>query len=165
MENEIIKTEEAKPVNGAYKQLLTDIGQLIADGRKQVLSAVNTAMFQMYWGIGQHIVEYEQKGEVRAQYGKSLLSTISKDLTQLYGLGFNRNNLQYMRKLYMAFPNCTTLSCNWSWSHHQQPFCRTLSTILAQTRRLSGSDELYHATKIQERIVIPNKMLLLQTKK
>lgn len=118
MENEIIKTEEAQPMNGAYKQLLTDIGQLIANGRKQVLSAVNTTMLQMYWGIGQHIVEYEQNGEIRAQYGKSLLSTISKDLTQLYGSGFNRNNLQYMRKLYMAFPNCTTLSCKLSWSHY-----------------------------------------------
>ena len=84
MENEIIKTEEMQPSNGAYKQLLTDIGQLITDGRKQVLFAVNTAMLQMYWGIGQHIVEYEQNGELRAQYGKSLLSTISKDLTQLY---------------------------------------------------------------------------------
>ena len=118
MENEIIKTEEIQPTIGAYKQLLTDIGQLIANGRKQVLSTVNTAMLQMYWGIGQHIVEYEQNGELRAQYGKSLLSTISKDLTQLYGSGFNRNNLQYMRKLYMAFPNCTTLSCKLSWSHY-----------------------------------------------
>lgn len=116
MENEIIKTEETQPVNGAYKQLLTDIGQLIANGRKRVLSAVNTTMLQMYWGIGQHIVEYEQNGELRAQYGKSLLPTISIDLTQLYGSGFNRNNLQYMRKLYMAFPNCTTLSCKLSWS-------------------------------------------------
>lgn len=118
MENEIIKPEGREPMNGAYKQLLTDIGQLIANGRKQILSTVNTAMLQMYWGIGQHIVEYEQNGEIRAQYGKSLLSTISKDLTQLYGSGFNRNNLQYMRKLYMAFPNCTTLSCKLSWSHY-----------------------------------------------
>ena len=114
MKSEIIKTEELPPSNGAYRQLLTDIGQLIADGRRQVLSAVNTTMLQMYWGIGQHIVEYEQNGELRAQYGKSLLSTISKDLTQLYGSGFNRNNLQYMRKLYRAFPNCTTLSCKLS---------------------------------------------------
>ena len=118
MEDEILKMEEIQPVNGAYKQLLTDIGQLIANGRKQVLSTVNTAMLQMYWGIGQYIVEFEQNGEIRAQYGKSLLSTISKDLTQLYGSGFNRNNLQYMRKLYMAFPNCTTLSCKLSWSHY-----------------------------------------------
>ena len=148
MENEIIKTEETQPVNGAYKQLLTDIGQLIANGRKRVLSAVNTTMLQMYWGIGQHIVEYEQNGELRAQYGKSLLPTISIDLTQLYGSGFNRNNLQYMRKLYMAFPNCTTLSCK-----YQQPLCCTLSTIPAKTRRFSGSDGLYYARRRQKKRV------------
>lgn len=135
-------------MNDAYKQMLTDIGQLIADGRKQVLSAVNTSMLQMYWGIGQHIVEYEQNGELRAQYGKSLLSTISKDLTQLYGSGFNRNNLQYMRKLYLAFPNCTTLSCKF-----QQPFCSMLPTIPAKTRRFSGSDGLYNATRRQKKRV------------
>ena len=101
-----------------YKQLLDNIGQLIADGRRKVMHTVNNGMLLMYWGIGKHIVEFEQEGAQRAQYGKSLLATISKDLTQRYGSGFNRNNLQYMRKLYSSFENCTTLSCKLTWSHY-----------------------------------------------
>ncbi len=118
MENKITKTDKTLIADSTYKQLLSEIGQVIAEGRKQVLKAVNTTMLQMYWSIGRHIVEYEQNGELRAQYGRSLLSSISKDLTEQYGTGFNRNNLQYMRKLYLAFPNCTTLSCKLSWSHY-----------------------------------------------
>ena len=73
---------------------------------------------QSYWAIGQHIVEFEQQGNERAEYGSNLLDRLVKDLRERYGTGFNRNNLQYMRKLYSAFPNCTTLSCKLSWSHY-----------------------------------------------
>ena len=54
----------------------------------------------------------------RAEYGSNLLDRLVKDLKERYGVGFNRSNLQYIRKLYVAFPNCTTLSCNLSWSHY-----------------------------------------------
>lgn len=101
-----------------YEGLIDSIGSLITESRQQVVSTVNNTMLKMYWGIGKYIVEFEQKGETRAQYGKALLITISKDLTERFGAGFNRNNLQYMRKLYNAYPNCTTLSCKLSWSHY-----------------------------------------------
>ena len=68
--------------------------------------------------IGRYIVEYEQHGADRAKYGSRLLSTLARDLSLKHGSGFNRNNLQYMRKLYRAFPICTTLSCKLSWSHY-----------------------------------------------
>lgn len=108
--NEIIKPD--------YEQLVANIGNILAEGRNKVATAINTALVQTYWTIGQHIVEYEQQGNERAEYGSNLLGRLVKDLKEQYGIGFNRNNLQYMRKLYTAFPNCTTLSCKLSWSHY-----------------------------------------------
>ena len=101
-----------------YKQLVFDIGNLLTESRKRVSEVISNTMILTYWQIGRNIVEYEQKGKERAEYGSNLINRLSKDLTDLYGKGFNRNNLQYMRKLYAAFPNCTTLSCNLSWSHY-----------------------------------------------
>lgn len=101
-----------------YEQLVVNIGTILAEGRNRVATAINTALVQTYWTIGQHIVEYEQHGNERAEYGSNLLNRLVKDLKEQYGVGFNRSNLQYMRKLYVAFPNCTTLSCKLSWSHY-----------------------------------------------
>jgi len=110
--NEIVPEQD----NG-YSGLIQSIGQLLGNARAQIAANVNTVMVQTYWHIGKYIVEYQQKGSSRAGYGDELLLKLSKDLRQLYGAGINRNNLQYMRKLYMTFPNCTTLSCKLSWSH------------------------------------------------
>jgi hypothetical protein len=113
--NEIVPERD----NG-YSGLIQSIGQLLGNARAQIAANVNTVMVQTYWHIGKYIVEYQQKGNSRAGYGDELLLKLSKDLRQLYGAGINRNNLQYMRKLYMTFPNCTTLSCKLSWSHYQE---------------------------------------------
>ena len=101
-----------------YEQLIANIGTVLAEGRNRVATAINTALVQTYWTIGQHIVEYEQQGNERAEYGSNLLNRLVKDLKEQYGVGFNRSNLQYMRKLYVAFPNCTTPSCKLSWRHY-----------------------------------------------
>ena len=106
--------------NTGYSQLVSDIGAMLADARKQLAVAVNNVLVETYWNIGKHIVEYEQNGNERAEYGSGLLNRLSRDLTERYGRGFNRNNLQYMRKFYMTFPNSTTLSCKLSWSHYQE---------------------------------------------
>ena len=90
-----------------YEQLIANIGTILAEGRNRVATAINTALVQTYWTIGQHIVEYEQQGNERAEYGSNLLNRLVKDLKEQYGVGFNRSNLQYMRKLDVAFPNCT----------------------------------------------------------
>ena len=68
--------------------------------------------------LGKHIVEYEQQGNERAEYGSYLLDRLVKDLKERYGVGFSRSNVHYMRKLYIAFPNCTTLTCKLSWRHY-----------------------------------------------
>ena len=65
-------------------------------------------------------MEFEQGGQVRAEYGKQLLVNLAKDLTRINGKGFNRSNLTYMRKLYLAFPKCGTLSHKLTWSHYYE---------------------------------------------
>jgi len=73
---------------------------------------------QTYWRIGQHIVEFEQNGNERAEYGSQLFDRLSKDLSVACGKGFSRSNLLYMRKLYQYFPIRETLSHVLGWSHY-----------------------------------------------
>lgn len=75
-------------------------------------------MLQTYWNIGRRIVEEEQNGNYRAEYGSSLLKELSKELTKEYGKGFSRSNLQSMRNLYLNYEKCQTLSGKLSWSHY-----------------------------------------------
>jgi predicted nuclease of restriction endonuclease-like (RecB) superfamily len=101
-----------------YTALINEIGNLLQKGREQVAQSVNTILVQTYWLVGRHIVEFEQGGKEKAEYGSFLFEQLSKDLTQLYGKGFSRANLLYMRKLYLTFPKSETLSNVLSWSHY-----------------------------------------------
>jgi predicted nuclease of restriction endonuclease-like (RecB) superfamily len=103
-----------------YSQLIQQIGVLLQSGREQAAKSVNTILVQTYWLIGQHIVEFEQKGNERAEYGSQLFERLSKDLTTAYGKGFGRSNLVYMRKLYLSFQISGTLSHKLSWSHYYE---------------------------------------------
>lgn len=75
-------------------------------------------MLQAYWNIGNRIVEEEQNGNIRADYGSSLLKQLSKELINEYGKGFSRSNLQSMRKFYLSYQKSQTLSGKLSWSHY-----------------------------------------------
>ncbi len=108
----------AAEVGTTYAGLVAAIGTLLEQARSKIALAANTALVETYWQTGRYIVEYEQHGSDRAQYGSALLSSLARDLTLAHGRGFNRNNLQYMRKLYRHFPKRTTLSCKLSWSHY-----------------------------------------------
>ncbi len=101
-----------------YSELIDKIGSLLQQGRQQAAQSVNTILVQTYWYIGQHIVEFEQKGNEKAEYGSQLFERLSKDLTIAYGKGFSRSNLSYMRKLYLSFPIRETLSHLLTWSHY-----------------------------------------------
>lgn len=115
MRDEIMNDIELAPT---YNSLLTDIGQLLQQARHQVASAVNTTMLTTYWTIGQYIVEYEQQGKERAEYGSDLINRLSRDLTERYGKGFSKSNLLYIRKLYTTFPISETVSHLLTWSHY-----------------------------------------------
>ena len=99
--------------------LLNTLRDLIAQARQQATRSVNTIQVQTYWQIGQHIVEFEQGGEARAQYGKRLLKNLATALTAEFGKGFDASNLRYMRLFYQAFPNCDALRHELSWTHYR----------------------------------------------
>lgn len=103
-----------------YSELIDKIGGLLQQGRQQAVQSVNTILVQTYWYIGQHIVEFEQKGNQKAEYGSQLFERLSKDLTIAYGKGFGRSNLLYMRKLYLSFPISGTVSHLLTWSHYYE---------------------------------------------
>lgn len=109
-------TKHLSPSNQA---LLSSIRELLNTGRKQVAQAVNATMVQTYWQIGRLIVEDEQQGEARAEYGKAVLKNLSTSLTAEFGKGFDTSNLRNMRLFYLAFPNCDALRHNLSWTHYR----------------------------------------------
>lgn len=107
---------EMKPADH-YEQLLDRIGSTLTTGRGRAMQAVNVHLLETYWRIGQNIVEFEQGGLVRAEYGSGLIPRLSKDLTLRHGKGFSRSNLKSMRQFYLAFPKSQTVSGLLSWSH------------------------------------------------
>ena len=117
----IKKVEPTYPVaiqDEEYVKLVSQISNLWDDARNKAFQAVNSSLLMANWHTGEYIVEFEQKGEARAKYGDALLVNLSKDLTRLRGRGFSRSVLTYMRKFYLAFPKCATVSHILSWSHY-----------------------------------------------
>lgn len=94
------------------------IAEVIAQARQQVRQAVNQHMVQAYWHIGRLIVEQEQQGQERAEYGKQQLKLLSERLQGEFGKGFDASNLRNMRRFYLAFPIRETVSLELSWSHY-----------------------------------------------
>ena len=101
-----------------YVRLVTQISDLWEDAKNKAALAINTELLDANWQTGQYIIEFEQGGKAKAKYGDRLLVNLSKDLTRLKGRGFSRSNLTYMRKLYLTFPKCETLSHQLTWSHY-----------------------------------------------
>jgi len=86
-----------------YSSLITDLASLIEQGRKTAVRHVNTALVATYWLVGRRIVEYEQKGKERAEYGDVLLERLAKDLSKKFRKGFGRENLRLMRQFYLIY--------------------------------------------------------------
>ena len=97
--------------------LISNIEQTIAIAKEKLATSVNTTITETYWQIGKYIVETEQDGKIKAAYGKKLLTTLSHELTLRLGKGYSRPNLNNMRKFYLKYPNCQTVSDKLSWSH------------------------------------------------
>jgi hypothetical protein len=104
--------EENKLViaNDNYQSLLGQISETYTIGYRKAVVAVNSNMVETYWKIGAHIVEFEQGGEIKAEYGKALLANLSKDLTRSIGKGFILSNLYMMRQFFIKYPIFQTLS-------------------------------------------------------
>ena len=98
--------------------LYQEVSDIIIGARHTVYRAANTEMVKAYWNIGKLIVEEEQKGKGRAEYGKELMVLLSKKLTKELGRGFSKSNLFNMRRLHLSYPIFQTLSGKLSWSHY-----------------------------------------------
>lgn len=105
------------------KQYITDIKEILEQARSKTYAAINAAMVEAYWKIGRRIVEEEQKGEERSEYGTGLIKHTSAELTKSLGRGFSETNVRNFRKFYLTFPNYQeiqqTVSAKLSWSHFQ----------------------------------------------
>ena len=102
------------------EELYANIRGILQSARKRAYSAVNFAMVESYWMIGQTIVEHEQHGEVRADYGKGLLKELAARLTKDFGKGFDERELRKMRQLYLTFQKRDTLRPELTWSHYRR---------------------------------------------
>ena len=101
-----------------YQQLIGHIAKDYQQGQHQAAQAINTQLIETYWQIGQRIVEFEQNGQQRAEYGKALITQLAKDLTLLLGKGFSRSNVVYMRLFYLRYPISQKPSHLLSWSNY-----------------------------------------------
>lgn len=112
-----------KPIN-SYKPagmdvLLRQLRDLIISARQKVVFTVNTLQVQTYWEVGRHIIEFEQNGAHRANYGTKLLDRLAEKLTQEFGKGFDISNLRNMRLFFKAFPIRDALRHELSWTHYR----------------------------------------------
>ena len=105
-------------IDSSYNSLLAHIGEALEYGRKKAVSRINESIVETYWTIGKYIVDFEQAGNEKAEYGSETLKRLSKDLIIRYGNGFGLSNVYRMRQLYTAFPIFATVSQKLSWSHY-----------------------------------------------
>ena len=104
-------------------KMLEQIKEVIINSRQKVAYEVNNTMLEAYWNVGRIIVENEQNGNYKAEYGKQLIKDLSKELRKVLGNGFSVSNLFNMRRFYITYPKFQTLSGKLSWSH----YCELLS--------------------------------------
>ncbi|WKZ21616.1 MAG: PDDEXK nuclease domain-containing protein [Candidatus Brocadiaceae baterium WH-1] len=102
-------------IEQTYKSIKT----VLEKARSKSFKAVNTAMVRAYWHVGKIIIEGEQKGKQRAEYGAYLIEELAKRLTVEYGQGFNKTNLWYMRQFYLTFQNLHALRGELTWTHYR----------------------------------------------
>ena len=105
--------------NQTIDRIYNDIKTVLEKARANAYRAVNFAMVTAYWEIGRIIVEEEQKGKKRAEYGENLISGLSVQLTNEFGKGFNRTNLKYIRQFYLKFQNGHALRDELTWTHYR----------------------------------------------
>ena len=103
----------------ALQDIYSEIRETLLASRNRAYAAVNFSMVQAYWQIGRIIVEHEQNGNLRAEYGKAVLQQLSTQLTEEFGKGFTVTNLKYMRQLYSTFPNGHALRGELTWTHYR----------------------------------------------
>ncbi|WP_316824027.1 YhcG family protein [Pedobacter miscanthi] len=111
-------------------ELFNAIREIINQSRLKVFRAANSALLESYWQIGKLIVEDEQQGKLRADYGAATLKNLSNQLTFEFGKGFDESNLRNIRSFYKSFPIRDAVRHELSWTHY-----RLLSRLDADEKR------------------------------
>jgi predicted nuclease of restriction endonuclease-like (RecB) superfamily len=124
----------------SYDNLLASIGLTIEAARQNAVRAINTELVKANWEIGRHIVEFEQRGNERADYGSVLLAKLSKDLRFQFGKGFGRRNILDMRGFYLCYQKWQAVPAKLSWTH--------IITLLAITD--DAARRFYEKQAVQE---------------
>ena len=110
---------ETLPTPSGFQQTYERIRAILSEARDRAYRAINTAMVAAYWEIGRVIVEQEQQGHERAEYGRGLLVELSERLSAEFGRGFDRSNLWHMRSFYLSYPILDAVRRELSWTHYR----------------------------------------------
>ena len=100
-------------------KLFQSVREIVLEARKNVYRSSNTILLKMYWEIGRLIVDDEQKGASRAEYGKSVLKNLARQLTLEFGKGYDERNLNNMRAFYNSFQIWNAVRTELSWTHYR----------------------------------------------
>ncbi len=98
------KTGKDLAAPDGYGQLASGIETLLKEARRQAAKSVNAVLTATYWEIGRRIVDFEQGGRGRAEYGEAVIKRLSKDLTKRFGRGFGLSQVKMMRQFYLTYP-------------------------------------------------------------
>lgn len=101
------------------KELVSEIRSIIDNARANAVRSVDFCRVQMYWLIGRRIVEEEQGGTARAEYGKGLIKNLAKEIEPEYGSGFGKPLLERARQFYIEYPIASTLRTQFNWSQYK----------------------------------------------
>lgn len=103
-----------------YQKLVDTIGVTIESARLKAIQAVNNELLKANWEIGKYIVEYEQHGHEKAEYGSSLLTILAKDLKDRFGKGFSKSNVYLMRQFYLKYQIFQSVTGKLTWTHYAE---------------------------------------------
>lgn len=146
---------------------VTDIKTIIEQGRQAAYSSVNLVMINTYWNVGRRIVEEEQNGSDRAEYGDFLVKRIAEELSKDYGSNFNYRNICYYRKFYLSFSDLEIVNTrvhNLTWSHF-----RTLLRVADEDARIwymkEANEQMWSVRTLDRNISTQYYYRLLQSPK
>ncbi len=114
-----LPVSDALPTAPGFEQTYERVRSILHEARQRAYRAINAAMVQAYWEIGRVIVEEEQRGEQRADYGQRVVEDLSRRLRTDFGKGFDRSNLWHMRSFYLSYPKLDAVRRELSWTHYR----------------------------------------------
>lgn len=143
-----------KSIVPVSQEFIGDVRRIIEEGRKQAYAAAGNIALATYWNVGRRIVEEEQNGNSRAEYGKRLIAELANNLKKDYGSGYGKRNLAYYRQFYLVFKDIEILHefvHNLSWTHIR----RLLSVSDPKARQwymIQASKDMWSTTTLDRNI-------------